>query len=57
MGKTLKIDKEELLRIDRMVRRDIDIELQTPKLKHSIHKNKKQYSRQEYKKFGNHLED
>jgi hypothetical protein len=57
MAKTFKIEKEELLRINRMVRRDIDIEFQFPKLRHSVHKNKKQYNRQEKKRIEEYLVD
>lgn len=46
----ITITKEQLLKIDRAVRRIAHIESGMGTFKHKAHKSKKDYNRQEYKK-------
>jgi uncharacterized C2H2 Zn-finger protein len=50
MGKTIKITKEDIYKMERAARRNAEIELQLPRIKHSVHKTKKDYNRQLSKK-------
>ena len=47
---TIKIKKEDIYKMERSARRNAEIELQLPRIKHSTHKSKKDYNRQELKK-------
>lgn len=46
----MKINKEQLYKMERAARREADIQNQTARVRHVIHKSKKDYSRQESKK-------
>jgi hypothetical protein len=50
MAKALKITKEDIYKMERAARRNAEIELQLPRIKHSVHKTKKDYNRQLSKK-------
>jgi hypothetical protein len=50
MAKALKITKEDVYKMERAARRNTEIELQLPRVKHSVHKSKKDYNRQQSKK-------
>jgi len=50
MAKALKITKEDVYKMERAARRNTEIELQLPRVKHSVHKSKKDYNRQNSKK-------
>jgi hypothetical protein len=47
---SVKINKEDIYKMERSARRNADIELQIPRVKHSVHKSKKDYNRQQSKK-------
>lgn len=47
---TIRIEREELLRIDRKARRDAEIEFRIPKFTNKVHKTKKDYNRQAFKR-------
>jgi hypothetical protein len=49
---TLTISKERMLKMERAARREADIQNQTPRVRHTIHKSKKDYNRQMNKKLG-----
>lgn len=51
MAKSFKITKEDVYKMERAARRNAEIELQLPRVKHSVHKSKKDYNRQENKKW------
>jgi hypothetical protein len=44
------IDKETIHKLQRKANREAEIEFQTPRMRHTIQKSKKQYSRKEMKK-------
>lgn len=46
----IRIEKEELLKIDRKARRDMFIKEQIPHRGHQVHKTKKDYNRQAFKR-------
>jgi hypothetical protein len=46
----MKISKSQILRMERAARREADIQNQTARVRHVVHKSKKDYSRQENKK-------
>lgn len=46
-----KITQKQLLTIERAVGRELEIEAQTRVTHNRVHKNKKAYNRQSYKKF------
>ena len=50
MAKTFKITKEDVYKMERAARRNAEIEMQMPRVKHSVHKSKKDYSRSQNKK-------
>lgn len=49
-GFTIRIDPKDLLKIDRKARREAAIEHQIPHRGHQVHKTKKEYNRQQFKK-------
>jgi hypothetical protein len=46
---TIRIERDELLKIDRKARRDMFIKEQIPHRGHQVHKTKKDYNRQAFK--------
>jgi len=46
----MKITKDQMLRMERAARREADIQEQMPRVRHVVHKSKKDYSRQMNKK-------
>ena len=46
----MKIATEQILRMERKARREADIQNQTPRIRHTVQKSKKDYSRQDNKK-------
>jgi uncharacterized C2H2 Zn-finger protein len=47
---TMKITKDQMLKMERAARREADIQFQTPRVRSVVHKSKKDYSRQENKR-------
>lgn len=50
MNTTIKISKEQLHQMERAARRDAEIQMQMPRVHHSVHKSKKDYNRSQNKK-------
>ena len=53
MGKTFRtgtLTREQQIKIERSARRQVDIEEGIPHFKHKVHKNAKDYNRQESKR-------
>ena len=47
---TLIISKDRIRKMERAANREADIQNQTPRVRHTVHKSKKDYSRQDNKK-------
>ena len=46
----MKISKEAFYKMERAARREADIELAIPRVRHVVHKSKKDYNRQQNKR-------
>ena len=46
----MKISKEQIVKMERAARREADIQNQTARVRHVVHKSKKDYSRQDNKR-------
>ena len=53
---SFKISKDQSLKMERKARREADIDLQTPHYGHKVHKTKKDYNRNEYRRELRNLE-
>ena len=42
-----KITKEQIYKMERQARRNVDIELQTPRCRNTVHKSAKQFTRKD----------
>jgi len=51
MKNSFKISKSDVQKMERAARRNAEIELQLPRVRHVVHTSIKQYNRQENKKF------